>query len=150
MIRLFLAIPILLCSFALNASEGTYYSRKVKFKTIESKKHPGFLELSLKAEKTISTTTLARLQFLHIGFTCKEKHFHAMMENTPTDKETFQIIRCKADEKADDVDGKAAIINHGKELKEYCKNEHASADEDSWIKDKEIKKLCDTYLKENI
>ncbi len=139
---------ILLSTIHVHAKTGKYYGGKIGFKTEESKTHPGFLEVSLKGTDSISTTTLARLQFLHIGFTCKEKHFHAMLENTPKDHETFQVIRCKADDASEDADKKAAVISHGKELTEYCADKHASADEDSWIKDIEIKKLCDKYLSE--
>lgn len=139
----------LLTSNASFAEEGSLYKKKVTYKTIESTKHPGYIELALNGDKTISKTTISRLQFLQIGMICKEKHFHAMIENLPEEGKGFTVIRCKADDVADDKDKKeAGIIPHKKEILEYCEpKDPKSNDENNWIADVEIKKMCDKYKK---
>lgn len=131
------------------AEEGPLYKKKVTYKTRASVKHPGYVELSLTGDKSISKTTISRLQFLQIGIMCKEKHFHAMIENIPEEGKGFTVIRCKADDVVDDKDKKeAGIIAHKKEILEYCEpKDPQTTSENNWIADPEIKKMCEKYKK---
>lgn len=134
------------------ASEtGKVYKNKVTYKAEDSKKHPDYIDLSITTnDKSITKETLARIQFIQIAMYCKEKHFHAMIENLPEDGKAFSVIRCKADNDKDDQDKKeAGLIPHKKEiLDDYCvEPETDDEKKDSWLNDPEIKKMCDKYRK---
>jgi len=141
-VKLCFFLVLLLAGECVFANEGQYAMGQVRYKNTDSTQYKGFQELDIKTNDSISDTQLAAIRQLHVGITCKDKNYSAVIkESAVANHHSVQVVRCKKDGKADKDEKKAAIVNHQKILTDSC----AGKDGRNWPRDPVLSLICAKY-----